>query len=202
MAMVGMMTKKMPKKKQQLLETAEELFQKHGIRRISVEEICETSKVSKMTFYKYFPNKVAIAKTILEHFYDDSFQKVETIFEQDISFEEKILKVFRFKSEMMQRFSFEFIKELLTQGDGEIGLYLNEQKERSMNFFVTIFEEAKAKGEIRKDVNIKFILYMMDEFNRIYQDEKFLQLFDSPEQLNKDMFNFMYYGILTKGVDG
>ena len=41
------------KKQQHLLTTAETLFRSHGIRRITVEEICQKAGVSKATFYKW-----------------------------------------------------------------------------------------------------------------------------------------------------
>ncbi|MDH5400751.1 MAG: TetR/AcrR family transcriptional regulator, partial [Cyclobacteriaceae bacterium] len=54
------------RKYQAIFETAKELFWKYGIRRVTIEEICKEAGVSKMTFYKFFPNKVALANTILE----------------------------------------------------------------------------------------------------------------------------------------
>ena len=44
-----------------IMSTGKDLFWKYGIRRVTVEEICEKSNVSKMTFYKYFPNKETLA---------------------------------------------------------------------------------------------------------------------------------------------
>ena len=49
-------------KLQAILDAAKSLFWKHGIRRVTIEEICEVAGVSKMTYYKYFSNKTAIAK--------------------------------------------------------------------------------------------------------------------------------------------
>ena len=45
-----------------ILNTARQLFWKHGIRRVSVEEVCREAGVSKMTFYRSFPNKIELAK--------------------------------------------------------------------------------------------------------------------------------------------
>ena len=50
------------KKIQQLVTTAQELFMRHGIRRVTVEEICSEANISKMTFYKYFKNKIELTK--------------------------------------------------------------------------------------------------------------------------------------------
>ncbi len=50
----------------QIIETASELFVRFGIKRVTVEEICKTSGVSKMTFYKFFRNKNEVVEKILD----------------------------------------------------------------------------------------------------------------------------------------
>ncbi len=47
-----------------ILETGQELFWKFGFRRVTIEEICKEAGISKMTFYKYFSNKMDLAITI------------------------------------------------------------------------------------------------------------------------------------------
>ena len=39
------------KKKQSIIKASRDLFMRYGIKRVTVEEICETAGVSKMTFY-------------------------------------------------------------------------------------------------------------------------------------------------------
>jgi AcrR family transcriptional regulator len=56
-------------KMQDILDSARSLFWKHGIRRITIEEICEKAGVSKMTCYKYFSNKTAIARYLIEEMF-------------------------------------------------------------------------------------------------------------------------------------
>ncbi|WP_372931944.1 TetR/AcrR family transcriptional regulator, partial [Mariniphaga sediminis] len=55
---------KKSKKYLEIMKTARELFWKHGFRRVTIQEICEKAGVSKMTFYKHFPNKIDLAKTV------------------------------------------------------------------------------------------------------------------------------------------
>ena len=48
------------KKATLLVDEAEKLFLRYGLEKVSVEEICQVAKVSKMTFYRYFQNKIHI----------------------------------------------------------------------------------------------------------------------------------------------
>jgi AcrR family transcriptional regulator len=58
------------KKYQDLLNTARELFFKHGTKRVTIEEICEKADVSKMTFYKFFRNKEDLGIRMLSQISD------------------------------------------------------------------------------------------------------------------------------------
>ena len=49
----------------QIMLAAKDLFWKFGIRKVSIEEICSKANVSKVTFYKYFENKIDLAIFIL-----------------------------------------------------------------------------------------------------------------------------------------
>jgi AcrR family transcriptional regulator len=43
--------------KTQIIQAASELFFKHGIRRVSIDDICNELHISKKTFYEFFPKK-------------------------------------------------------------------------------------------------------------------------------------------------
>ena len=89
----------MNKKKQQILLTGKELFWKYGIRRVTVEEICSRSGVSKMTFYKYFSNKNALVKNILDTFYKKSMDRYREIMASKRKYKDKVADLYRIKLE-------------------------------------------------------------------------------------------------------
>ena len=70
----------------QIIENAYHLFMKYGIKRVSVQEICETAGVSKMTFYKHFKNKTDLAKALIERVMQTSMQQYNEIMAQDAPF--------------------------------------------------------------------------------------------------------------------
>lgn len=56
-------------KKQKIEVTAKELFWKHGVKRVSIAEICEKAGVSRKTFYKHYDNKTDLALFLLDELY-------------------------------------------------------------------------------------------------------------------------------------
>ena len=50
-----------------LLETAEECFERYGVRRVTMDEIAATAGVSRPTLYRYFGDRDSLIKAIVEH---------------------------------------------------------------------------------------------------------------------------------------
>src|SRR5215510_9785089 len=49
-----------PRPRDRILQTAAELFYRHGIHSVGIDRIIEESGVAKMTFYRHFPSKARL----------------------------------------------------------------------------------------------------------------------------------------------
>ncbi len=181
-----------------LVETAKELFFHYGTKRVSIEEICQQSGVSKMTFYRYFPNKTAIAKHVLESIYGEGRETVNSILAMEAPFEERLKKVLVTKMEYADKYSREFIKDLMMGTEPELKKYIEEETKHSLNELRKIFLDAQKKGEIRSDIKVDFIIHMMNIMREVFKDENLQKLYPDLASLMKDAFNFFYYGVLKK----
>ncbi len=181
-----------------LVETAKELFFHYGTKRVSIEEICQKSGVSKMTFYRYFPNKTALAKYVLESIYGEGRETVNNILAMDLPFEERLKKVLVTKMEYTDKYSREFIKDLMMGTEPELKKYIEEETKNFLNELRKIFLDAQKKGEIRSDIKVDFVIYMMNVMREVFKDENLQKLYPDFASLMKDAFNFFYYGVLKK----
>lgn len=184
------------KKYEQILKAALSLFNKHGIRRIPVEEICQAANVSKMTFYKYFANKSELVKTLYNDLATDGMEKYHGIMNQPISFPEKIKLIIQFKLMQFEKLSEEFIQDLLNFNNTEVRDLLLLKKKESFQQVLQDFAAAQQRGEIRPDIKIEFILYMLDKIYDMYQDENLLKLYPTQKELANELLNYFFYGIL------
>lgn len=191
-------SKELSPKMVHLVETAKELFFRYGIKRVSIEEICQQSGVSKMTFYRYFPNKTAIAKHVLESIYGEGRERINSILAMEAPFEERLKKVLVTKMEYADKYSREFIKDLMMGTDPELKKYIEEENKKSLNEIRRIFLEAQKNGEIRSDIKVDFVIYMMNVMKEVFKDENLQKLYPDFTSLMKDAFNFFYYGVLKK----
>jgi AcrR family transcriptional regulator len=181
------------KKEQQIVETAETLFMRHGIKRVTVEEICQKAGVSKMTFYRYFPNKPELVKHIWRNWIEEGFDKFDEIREMDIAFPEKLQKMFEWKQELVSKMSTEFIEEFLS-----IHLDLEEITQRFFQFIV----EAQERGEVRPEIRPEFLMAVLDRLWELVLDDNLLKKYPNIMEFNRELKDFFWYGIITRENSG
>ena len=187
-------------KRKKIIETGKELFWKHGIKKISVEEICKEANVSKMTFYKFFPNKIEFAQYILDNVIEESLVKFQEIVDSDISFTEKVKQLFVMKLEAAGDISKEFIEDMYKNPDSGLLAYMEKQGERSMKIFKQFIEDSKKKGLIRKDVKVEFILAYQKQLTLMMEDKELMNNYDHIHELIMESMEFLFYGIVERDV--
>ncbi|MDH5400685.1 MAG: TetR/AcrR family transcriptional regulator, partial [Cyclobacteriaceae bacterium] len=181
---------------QAIFETAKELFWKYGIRRVTIEEICKEAGVSKMTFYKFFPNKVALANTILEKIMDESLGNFEDIVNSDLPFTEKVKNLFKLKLEVSKDISIEFINDVNHGPHSELVKSMEAAGLRSQRIFVDFLLDSQSRGLIRKGIKIDFILHYLNYSQHIMEDEQLRSLYDHPQDLIMEAMDFLFYGLM------
>jgi AcrR family transcriptional regulator len=181
-----------------ILRTAKDLFWKHGIKKVSIEEICREAGVSKMTFYRMFPNKIELAKMILKNSFDESYAKYRKLMDCDISFEEKIKGQVLAKFQGTQNISAELIKDIYA--DKQLGLH-EYLETRISEFYKEVrkdFAHAQQMGWMRKDINLDFILYFSNKMAELTIDPNLILMYNSAQDLIMELTNLFFYGILPK----
>ena len=187
--MAGKTKTRTSKKQLQIARTAEALFTRHGIKRVSVEEVCRKAQVSKMTFYKYFSNKIDLVKHIWRAWIEEGFDKVNEISEMDMPFPEKLERILEYKLEIMSKMSPEFIEELL-----HTDIHLDEFSGHFMKFIV----QAQQRGNIRSEIRPEFFLAAFDRLNELAREDNLRKVYPDLAEFTREIFNFFYYGVLTR----
>ncbi|UCE41277.1 MAG: TetR/AcrR family transcriptional regulator [Candidatus Aminicenantes bacterium] len=184
------------KKYRLIVETARDLFMRYGIRRVTVEEICKTAGVSKMTFYKHFKNKLDLALFILNDIFEEGINRYKRIMDQDVPYSEKAKEIIRLKLESSKDVSQEMLKDLLSSSIPEVADLMTKITRENLQLFLDDMIAAQKKGEIRQDINPHFITYMLGQMQEMATDEKLLNMYESTQALTSEIINFFFYGIL------
>jgi AcrR family transcriptional regulator len=181
-----------PKKKRQILSTAGELFFKHGIKRVTIEEICQKAGVSKMTFYKYFPDKIALAQHLWRAWIDEALAKFDEFEAMEISFAEKLEHIFEYSEQVLAKMENEFVKDYIAFELDHLDQDLLMQR------MVQMFIKAQQSGEIRAEIHPELLIAIHEKTHELMHDEKLLAVYPDYTTFTRELFDLFYYGILTK----
>ena len=183
------------KKQKDILSTARELFWKYGFRRVSIEEICKKAGVSKMTFYKFFPNKIELAKTIFYRVAHEGAISFKKIMQAEVPTSEKIKGIILMKTEGTNNISKEFMEDFYLGTEPELKAFVEETTRKIWVEIMNDFKEAQQKGIFRKDFKPELIFQISSKFIEMLNDENIAQLYDTPQEMILEFANLITYGI-------
>ena len=176
-------------KKEQIVKTAETLFNRYGAKRVTVEEVCQQARVSKMTFYKHFKNKADLVRHIRDIYVEEGFRAFDEINILDIPFADKIDRMTQWKVEFGTRINAEFIREMVSIDDAVAGL-----KHRFLNHL----KDARNNGEIRDDIDPEFLWLVTEKLSELVKEGAWKEVFDDFSQYQYQARTLIFYGLLSR----
>ncbi len=183
------------KKHQHIVHAATELFQRHGIKRVTVEEICRKAHVSKMTFYKYFNNKSALVEYIVNGLVDQSIEMYRDIIRKELPFSEKAAEIFKMKISLSELWGEEFVRDFI-HADPALEALVRDRMAEMSRLVYQDFKAARDQGEIRKDIKLELVLYLMNQMRVMIQDRHISSLYTSHIDMIRELMTFFFYGII------
>ncbi len=181
-----------------LVETAHGLFWRYGIKRVSVEEICRTAGVSKMTFYAYFKNKVELALYVLRKVMQVGIEAYRAIMDGDAPFPDKVADFIQLKMDANPEVSQEILDDILHSPIPEIAEFIQQQFQHNVQLLLTDLTKAQEKDEIRQNIKPEFLLFFIQHMVELASDERLAGMYSSPQALTKELLNLFFYGILPR----
>ena len=186
-------------KYKQITAKAHDLFWKFGIKRVTIEEVCSEAGVSKMTFYRFFPNKIELAKDVISNIFDKTEKDYKALMSRDIPFEEKIKEQVRMKFEGTVNISEAFVADVYSGWNDELKTFFNDITVRMVKLVRDDYVKAQQEGAIRKDVNIDFIFYLSNKMTEMVSDPQLIAMYNNNVQSAiMEFMNMMFYGIVPR----
>lgn len=185
-------------KRQQIIQTGLTLFWKFGIRRVTVEEICREARVSKMTFYKNFKNKIDLVKSIIDKMTEERMAQYHSIMAKNVPFREKVNLSIQMKMEQTNDLSQEFYLDIHKHATPELKAHIDKKMQQTVHLVLKDYINAQKKGDIRKDIKPEFILYFLNHMRDMVNDRSLTDLYDSPQALIMELTRFFFYGVMPR----
>jgi AcrR family transcriptional regulator len=151
-----------------------------------------------MTCYKYFSNKTAIAKYLIEDMFESGIKAYKEIYHSDISYEEKVKKMLDLKMSNAHEMSQELLDDIYKNQDEELSETIETIKKRMIGIYLDDIREAQKIKEIREDVKPEFMLYFLNNLTEMLTDQRLVSIYSNPQQMISEVMTFFFYGIMPR----
>ena len=190
----------MKKSQKALFISGKKLFWKHGISRISVEELCSHAGISKMTFYRYYDNKYHLAREILLAEITEGVKHYDEIMHTSRPFKERFSDLMIYKALQAKMMSIELIQDLYLDNPENKNLrnFMQDQQEINFARLRNDLIDAQQRGEIRSDLRIDFLMHLLITFAQQMQNPQLLSQNETPVDVVKDFAQFFLHGIVEQ----
>ncbi|MEE4177786.1 MAG: TetR/AcrR family transcriptional regulator [Bacteroides sp.] len=189
--------KKTSRKYTALVSSAKDLFWKHGFKRVSVEEICHTALVSKMTFYRYFANKTELAKAVFDQVVDDAIGRFKGIMADDqTNAMEKMQQILQMKLEGTNDISPEFLQDFYSSPELGLSSHIEKKTHQVWEEIIKDFKLGQQKGWFRKDFKPEAFFVISTKISEMLSSPELLNLYDNPQELVMELTKLFTFGIV------
>lgn len=186
--------------KDRVRRAALDLFQRHGIKKVGLNEIAARAGVSPVTIYNRFGGREALVREVVESVVLDSVQTYRSIMESDASFTDKLGQILFQKTEIVSRYGADFI-QAMTSADPQIQHFIQELFEQEVRpLFGAFLEQGRREGCVSPNLSDETVL----AYIRMYRDfslSRFEGASDSESNMRllRELWTLFFYGLMGSG---
>ncbi len=185
--------------KQQIIEHAGRIFTRHGVRSVTMDELCGEMGISKKTLYIHFANKEELVSEVMNTLLKNTMESIYFLMEGASNSIEGFCEIANHVFEIMSRISPSMIHEIKKYYPK---VWEDVQKFKKMSIENMAYENLKkgvVEGLYRSDINIdlvnRFYLTIILNMN---DEELFPQTTTNPGAVYQGFINYHIRSIATE----
>ncbi len=190
----------MNKKADKILNTTIKLFIRDGIKKITMDDIAESSKVSKVTIYKYFVDKDTLYFEISKHIFLNYIDQLQNTIASGEVLIKKLYAFINIISDFINSGKFALCRELTKYNntiETEYEMYLKTYK----HSMLTLIDEGIENGLIKKHLDRDKIFFYIDMGVVYYQQSsEYRNKMLSDNNFQQQFMLFYINNIFTDGA--
>jgi len=187
------------KNREKIINTALELFQAGGIRKVAISDIARKAEVTPATVYNHFSSKDVLVLEAVKKWYMRTLETYKEVLSIELPFEEKYRRLLSFKSDTAGKMHAEFLLATISDNP-ELRNFLNEHYLAEVTMTVyKFFDEGREQGYVSPDLSTETILRYSEIIRKGINAESGMD--EDPEysaRLLRELTPIVLYGIFGK----
>lgn len=188
-------------KRSDILTSARALFKENGFHNTKMEDIAQGAGVGKGTLYEYFKNKQEIFDETCIEYVELILEKVEEISSMNISFNEKLLILFKKRKDSMyedfEKSPIDYIMSYKNIISEKVVKRLFDHILDMNKIMIEIINQGKEEGVVRKDIPSEIIAcFVVGTLGEYFN----LKMYKQESEFNEEelIFNLLFDGFSVK----
>jgi AcrR family transcriptional regulator len=158
-------------KKEIIIQTALELFNKYGFDKVTVTEIAEKAHVSKVSIYNFFESKDNLRRIIIKNILDDSLKETKMLVEKECNFIEKMREYLENRIIHGVQYNMDFFFDGVER-DPVLRQYLDDFNIKNKQLIASLIREGKKIGYFSEDISDTAIEIYIDIFYNYFLNNR------------------------------
>jgi AcrR family transcriptional regulator len=150
-------------KKETIMQTAMELFNKFGFEKVTMTEIAEKAHVSKVSIYNFFEGKDNLRRIIIKDIIDKSLEETKTLIKKECNFIDKIGEYLENRIIYGSQHDMEFFFDAV-ESDPVLRQYFDNFNMENKRLISGLIKEGKKTGYFSSDISDSAIEIYIDIF--------------------------------------
>ena len=180
-----------------LKQVATELFYQQGWKLTSIAEICRVAGVSRVTFYKYFPTKQDLVKSIFEEQKNNMRQEFDRLLATKADLATVIQQILTMQQESMATlYSAAVLHDLNHDKDETLQDFFRQMVQEKYHYMHYFFSTLEKRKSIRNDFPVILIDVLIQKMDEMIHSSVLQQHYAGKEQqLFKDVLQLFLHGL-------
>lgn len=156
---------------QRILNASAAVFAQEGYHHASIASICSQARISNGALYKYFKNKETLFFAIL----DNSVSLVEDIYRKSLLCDASLFDSIRALLSALAKYAQDqcnYLRIYSDLGSSSMNRFAAKASEKfklaTSYYTIRLIREAKARGELREDFDVRMMAYLIDTYITVF----------------------------------
>jgi AcrR family transcriptional regulator len=183
---------------EKIIESAEGLFLKYGIKSVTMDDIARDLAISKKTIYQFFKDKTEIVVKVAQSHMEREKDQIEEIHNRSANIIEELIMMTRCMKENHMKTNPSVFVDLRKYYKKGWQVYLDYKNKVFYKSILSSLKRGIAEGVFRSDINVEILATMRLELIQLsFNDDIFPRdRFDFTD-VHQQLSEHFIYGILT-----
>ncbi|MFZ9755059.1 MAG: TetR/AcrR family transcriptional regulator [Bacteroidia bacterium] len=180
---------------------AERLFNRFGIRSVTMDDVAKELSISKKTLYKHYPDKNELVRTTVQKMLDRISNQFERILAQEANPILQLFAISRFMIDMLEHMNPSMLYDLEKYHKDCFDLFVEHREMHALRNAKTNLEAGQAQGLYRSDLDTEIVaraFYSMMFHLLGPHETAFHQQFENKRSLVNELIQYHLHGICSE----